>query len=234
MGIFDAFSSSSGKDAAIASNKSRIAGLRTGEDRAFGFMDEGLSAAKPQYEKAINLFDQYTQQGTAANQAYGDAVGLNGQEGYDRAVTNFRTNPGYDFAVDQATEAAKRNASSLGMLGSGNTMIGIADRAQGMADQQFQQYLDNLFRSSGQGQSAATTQAGYMTGLGDLEYGHNASKAGLAHGTETAVGNSNSQLYADINAAKQAANGNIWNAIMGVGDLAAKFYGAYKTPTKSA
>ena len=111
------------------------------------------------------MFDQYTQQGTAANQAYGDAVGLNGQEGYDRAVTNFRTNPGYDFAVDQATEAAKRNASSLGMLGSGNTMIGIADRAQGMADQQFQQYLDNLFRSSGQGQSAATTQAGYMTAV---------------------------------------------------------------------
>jgi len=234
MGLFDAFSSSSGKDAAIAANKSRVSGLRTGEDRAFGYMDQGLSAAKPQYEKAIDLFDQYTQTGGQATGAYGDAIGLNGQEGYDRAVTNFRTNPGYDFAVKQATEAAKRNASSLGMLGSGNTMIGIADRAQGMADQQFQQYLDNLYRASGQGLQASTSQAGYTAGLGDLEYGHNAAKAGLAHGTEQAVGNSNSQLYADINAAKQAASGNVWNAIMGVGDLAAKFYGSYKTPTKAA
>ena len=38
-------------------------------------------------------------------------------------------------------------------------------QAQGMADQQFQQYLDNLFRSSGQGQSAATTQAVSYTHL---------------------------------------------------------------------
>ena len=140
-------------------------------------------------------------------------------------MTNFRTNPGYDFAVNQATEAAKRNASSLGMLGSGNTMIGIADRAQGMADQQFQQYLDNLYRASGQGLQASTSQAGYTAGLGDLEYGHNAAKAGLAHGTEQAVGNSNSQLYADINAAKKTADANIWGAIMGVGNLASKFMG---------
>lgn len=225
MSLLSVFSSSDGKKAARRANDARITGLRTGEDRAFGYMDQGAAAARPQYEKAIGLFDQYTQQGGAANQAYGDAIGLGGQEGYDRTLESFRTGPGYQFSVDQATEAAKRNASSLGMLGSGNTMMAIADRSQGLADQQWNTYLDNLFRASGQGQQAATTQAGLIAGLGDFEYGDAASRAALAHGTETSVGQSNAQRHADEYAAKQAAGANIWNSILGVGNLAAKFMG---------
>ncbi len=225
MGLFDAFSSGSAKRAAASANKARISGLRTGEDRAMGYMDQGLNAARPQYDKAISLYDDYVNQGGAANKAYGDAIGLGGQDGYDRTVDSFRTGPGYQFAVDQATEAAKRNASSLGMLGSGNTMMAIADRSQGLADQQWRSYLDDLFRASGQGLQATSQQAGLVTGLGDLEYGHGAAKAGLAHGTETAVGQSNAQHYADRAAANQAASANLWNAVMGVGNLAAKFMG---------
>lgn len=230
MALFDAFSSSSGKRAAAAADQARVSGLRSGEKRAFGYMDEGLTAARPQYDRAINLFDQYTQQGGAATGAYGDAIGLGGQEGHDRAVESFRAGPGYNFAVDQANEAIKRNAAATGMLGSGNTLIGISDRTRNMADQEYQRYLDNLFRASGQGLTATGQQAGLITGLGDLEYGHNAAKAGLAHGTETQVGASAAQRIADTQAAKQAASGNIWGAILGVGDLAARFYGASKTP----
>lgn len=225
MGVFDVFSSSSGKRAAAAADQARVSGLRSGEKRAFGYMDEGLTAARPQYDRAINLFDQYTQNGGAATGAYGDAIGLGGQDGYDRATEAFRTGPGYEFAVKQATEAAKRNASSLGMLGSGNTMMAISDRAQGLADQEYQRYLDNLFRASGQGLTATGQQAGLITGLGDLEYGHNAAKAGLAHGTETQVGASAAQRIADTQAAKQSASANVWNAILNVGNLAARFAG---------
>lgn len=190
-----------------------------------GYLDQGVAGARPQYERAIGLFDQYAQQGGQAAGAYGDAIGLNGPEGNDRAVAAFRAGPGYNFAVDQANEAVKRNAAATGMLGSGNTLIGISDRTRNMADQEYQRYLDNLFRASGQGQSAATTQAGLITGLGDFEYGDAAARAGLAHGTETAVGAANAQKAADIYQAKQAASGNIWNAILGVGNMAAKFMG---------
>lgn len=225
MGLLDVFSGASAKRQARAANNARISGLRTGEDRAMGYMDKGYNAAVPQYDRAISLYDDYVNQGGAANKAYGDAIGLGGQDGYDRTVDGFRTGPGYQFAVDQATEAAKRNASSLSMLGSGNTMMAIADRSQNLADQEFQRYLDNLFRASGQGLQATSQQAGLVTGLGDLEYGHNAAKASLAHGTETAVGQSQSQYHADRAAANQQAGANIWNSIMGVGNLAAKFYG---------
>src|SRR5690606_32342298 len=94
-----------------------------------------------------------------------------------------------------------------------------------------QRYLDNLFRAGGQGLQATGQQAGLITGLGDLNYGHNAAKAGLAHGTETAVGQSNAQHYADRAAANQAASANLWNAIMNVGNLASSFYGASGTQT---
>jgi hypothetical protein len=225
MGLFDVFSSSDGKAAAKAANKATVTGLRTGEDRAMSYLDHGVAGARPLYERAIGLFDQYAQQGGQATGAYGDAIGLNGADGYDRATEAFRTGPGYQFAVDQANEAVKRNAAATGMLGSGNTLIGISDRTRGMADQEYQRYLDNLFRASGQGQTAASQQAGLITGLGDFEYGDAAARAGLAHGTETSVGAANAQKAADIYQAKQAAGGNIWNAILGVGNMAAKFMG---------
>jgi hypothetical protein len=229
MSLFDGIFSA--KDGTRAANKSAAAqtnAANAARAGAYGYMDKGVAAATPQYEKAIGLFDEYTQQGGQAAGAYGDAIGLNGQEGYDRATDAFRTGPGYNFAVDQANEAVKRNAAATGMLGSGNTLIGISDRTRGMADQEYQRYLDNLFRASGQGQSAATTQAGLITGLGDFLYGDNAARAALEHGTETSLGQIQAQKYADIAAAKQQASGNIWGAILGVGDLAARFYGGSK------
>lgn len=230
MGVFDIFSSSSGKRAAAAADQARVSGLRAGEERATGYLNDGLNSATSQYNKASDLFNQWYNTGQSANAMYGNALGLNGADGNAAAVSAFQTSPGYQFSVDQATEAAKRNASSLGMLGSGNTMMAISDRSQNLANQEYQNWLNNLNTASSSGQSAAGSQAGIQTGLGDLQYGNSAALASLAHGTETQVGASAAQRIADTQAAKQAASGNIWGAILGVGDLAARFYGASKTP----
>ena len=219
------FSASDGKDAAVNSHVARQAAARYGEKRAFGLMDSGLSKARPQYDKAIALFDDYTRTGGAAAGAYGDAIGLAGEEGYGRATDAFRTAPGYEFAVNQGLDAIDRRAAARGMLGSGNTNTDTIRFAQGMADQEWQAYLDNLFRASGQGLTAAGGQAGLISGLGDRLYGHGMTKAQLAHGTETNIGQSKAQMWGDINQAKQQAGANTWNAILGVGELAAKFIG---------
>jgi len=233
MGLFDGiFSSSDGKKAATQANNARISGLRTGEDRAFGYMDQGIAAAKPQYEKALNAFDQWYDAGSSANQMYANALGLNGAVGNAAATSAFQTSPGYQFQVDQATEAAKRNAASMGMLGSGNTMIGIADRTQNIANQEYNNWLGNLNTASQSGQNAAGSQAGYVSALGDFEYGDAAARAALAHGTETSVGQSNAQKATDIAAAKQAASSNIWNSILGLANLGGSYYGSL-APTKT-
>jgi hypothetical protein len=76
--------------------------------------------------------------------AYRDAMGLNGPEGVARAQARFTTGPGYQFAVDEATKAAANRAASLGIAGGGNTLAEISRRAQGLAGQEYGDYLTRL------------------------------------------------------------------------------------------
>lgn len=226
MGLFDIFSSSDGKRAAVAADKARVRGLRTGEERASGLLDSGLSTATDYYTNAGKLYDTWASTGRDANAMFGNALGLGGQEGYDAATSAFRTTPGYEFAVESGLDAIDRRAASRGMLGSGNTNLDTIRFSQGLADQQWQNWLNNLNTASGSGLTATTNQAGIQTGLGDLNFNTGATKANLAYQTETGVGNSNAQMQADIQAAKNAANANIWGAILGVGNLASSFLGS--------
>lgn len=226
MGLFDIFSSSDGKRAAVAADKARVRGLRTGEERASGLLDSGLSTATDYYTNAGKLYDTWASTGRDANAMFGNALGLGGQEGYDAATSAFRTTPGYQFAVESGLDAIDRRAASRGMLGSGNTNLDTIRFSQGLADQQWQNWLNNLNTASGSGLTATTNQAGIQTGLGDLNFNTGATKANLAYQTETGVGNSNAQMQADIQAAKNAANANIWGAILGVGNLASSFFGS--------
>lgn len=229
MGLLDTllggFNPKKNEAAAERANQARQTGLRTGEDRAFGEFDTGLTGAKGEYDKALGLYSDYLKTGAGASSAYSDALGLNGPEGNARSVAAFRTAPGYGFAVDEANNAVMRNASQLGMLGSGNTMDAIRARTQGMADQQYQTYLDNLFRLSGQGLTATDKSAGIITGYGDKVYGTGMAKGAMAHDTETGIGQSESQMEADKVAARNTATKNMWEAILGVGKMAATVAG---------
>jgi len=225
ISIFDVFSSSGGKKAAEAANTARVGGLNRGFDKAAGFLDQGLGDARTTYERAASPFAGFIESGNQANAAYGDAIGLNGPEGNDRAVEAFRAGPGYNFQVDQANEAIKRNAAATGMLGSGNTLIGISDRTRSMADTEYQGYLDNLFRGTGQGLQAASGQAGVLGQLAGAELGTGQNKANFGWQQETGIGQSQAQLAQDRHAAEQGASANIWNSVFNVGRLAAGFMG---------
>jgi hypothetical protein len=80
----------------------------------------------------------------AGSTLYQDALGINGPEGVARAKAAFTTGPGYDFQVNEATDAAARNAAKLGLAGSGNALDAIRSRAQGIAGQEYGSYLDRL------------------------------------------------------------------------------------------
>jgi hypothetical protein len=88
----------------------------------------------------------YDWQGRTAQSrgAYTDSLGMNGGEGYSRAMQNFRTGPGYNFMVDQATDAVARKASAMGMGASGNTMAAINDRASNLANMEFGNHQNRL------------------------------------------------------------------------------------------
>lgn len=121
--------------------------IDTGENKSTGAINAGIAGYQPYVDAGKNALGMYT-----------DALGLNGAEGNAAATSAFHTSPGYDFAVDQGTQAALRGASAAGMLNSGNTLTALTDYGQGKADQEYSSWLDRLNGVSTQGQSAVAGQ----------------------------------------------------------------------------
>lgn len=131
-------------------------------------LSSGYSTALDANMRERKLYDPYAKTGLNALGMYADASGVNGQEGHDRAVENFRAGPGYEWQVDQATDAVARKASALGALGSGNTMAAVTDRASHLADQEYDDYLGRLNGLGQMGFAATQAQGQTLSDRADL------------------------------------------------------------------
>lgn len=76
--------------------------------------------------------------------------------GYDR----FRESAGYRNVLDTAMRGLSGSAGSRGMLRSGSTLKALQDRAAGIGDQYFTNYLGQLSGLAGQGLNAGQLVAG--------------------------------------------------------------------------
>jgi hypothetical protein len=206
-------------------------------DKSLSALGSGFDAARGSYGDAIQLYEPYRTTGLAALGNYADATGVNGQGGYDKATASFRASPGYQYTVDQASDQVARKASALGVLGSGNTMAAITDRAGHLADQEYGSYLDRLSGLSTLGYNATGAQAGLTKGLGDLSAtqgtqtaglytGLGTSLAGLDMGRASGIAGSNVSLTAPMannemqaGAASDAAKTANENLLLGLGGL---------------
>jgi len=109
MGIFDIFSTKPAEEAAAA----RKRGLTQGFGEASKYLTQGADKAAGYYGQAGAGYDPAIERITRGYDAYSDAAGVNGPGGYDRARSNFQTGPGYQFAMDQGLEAAKRASGGV-------------------------------------------------------------------------------------------------------------------------
>ncbi len=257
MGLFDAFSAS-------GSNKELKKGFnyQTGQNQlAQGALTSNYGNAINTQNQALPVAQNYLQSGadTAAgyqNQAlapwqnlsaignqglqqYGDLVGLNGAD-MSSALAKI---PGYQFAVDQATQGIDRNRAAQGMLASGNTDIDLANQINGIASQNYFNYahlldpyfglaqnaasgqqgaynnLSNIYNSLGQNQANLTTNT--ANNVSGLQSDLGAKQAGI-YSNQGQVGNS---YYTNRANADQQANANLWSAILGLGGAAASGIG---------
>jgi len=82
---------------------------------------------------------------------------------YDRGYTGaeveskISSTPGYKFQMDQGTKAIERQGAASGMLGSGGTLTALTKYGQGLAQNFYGIYMDNLQRITQDG-SGATMQ----------------------------------------------------------------------------
>jgi hypothetical protein len=124
-----------------------------------------------------------------------------------------RQTPGYQFMQDEGRRAIENSFASRGKLLSGSAMTALQDRSMGVADQSYQQSVNNNFNLANLGMGAAARMQ-----IAGNSYANGASNALMNAGNAQANGYMN-----QANAWNQGAQG-VGNALMGgVG-----MYGGYK------
>jgi hypothetical protein len=201
--------------------------LKKGKKGGLRVLNEAQDQYTPEYRQAAAGFQPYTQNGTQLNSLYTDALGGNGQAGYDNAINAFHTAPGYQFLQQQGEQSALRNNAALGGIASGNTLTDLAKFNTGLADQSYQQWMDNLYRGAGQGLQGAAGQANALMGLGSQFADTGAQKAGIHTGAAGALATNDYNLGLGLQnqtAADQASQLSLLQSILGAGT---KVAGAY-------
>lgn len=219
MGLFDLFSNDTAEQAAAQRN----AGLQQGYDQLSSAYGQGRDALTSGYGQAGDLYKNLLTTYAPGVQAYGDATGANGADGYARAKTNFQTDPGYGFQMDQGLQALQRTHAAAGNLNSGNADADTLKYATGLADQSYGNYVSRLLPYFSGQQTATSGAANVDTGLaGNV----NASFMGQGGAANTnATGQGASTAAATMNNYNVGANqlGALTSLAKGAGNLFGMF-----------
>jgi hypothetical protein len=140
MGIFDAPDFGPSMDTLNKSGRKIGRATR----RGLGDIRSGVDEAQPYLEENAQNWRDIQGQQQGGYDMYQNSLGLNGQAGYDAALGAFQQGPGYQFALDQANQNVLRNSAALGGVASGNTLMGLSDRAQQLQNLEFGNWQNRL------------------------------------------------------------------------------------------
>lgn len=190
-----------------------------GAQNAINALQPAYATAKKEYD--TNYYDPYTQSGGAANTMYSNALGLNGPTGNQTAVNAYQTSPGYNFQLQQGTQALDRSAAGSGLFGSGNAAAALTQYGQGLANQDYGNWLSRLSSLGQQGLTAAAGQTGRQGALAGIDTGLGNAIAGIDTSTANNVANSYTNAAAAQAANRAAGTSNLISGLLGGAKLAA-------------
>lgn len=161
----------------------------------------------------------------AAKQA---AAAANRQQA-DQAFNRFRTSTGYDWRLQQGMNALNSGYAGAGTLKSGAAIKGAVDYGQGMASQEFGNYLNALGNQQSLGMQAGAASAGVGTNAANtlgsiyLQNGSNQANAALVKASAVGQGlNSLANIGGSILGQSQGYGGGginpsaLWNVNNGI------------------
>lgn len=106
------------------------------------------------------------------------------QQQYQNAFDNYRNSTGYQFRLNQGLNAINSGYAGAGSIKSGAAMKAINDYGQGMASQEFGNYLAALGNQQALGFGAASAQAGvgqnYANAMGNIAMNNAGNQANAA------------------------------------------------------
>ena len=175
---------------AADSNRGLLSDLKT---ENMGYIGQGLSAGTGYLNQAQDLYKPLSDLGTKGANLYADALGVNGSAGNANAQGAFQAGPGYQFAMDQGQQALERSAAARGSLQSGQTGIDTMKFGQGLANQEYGNWLSNLSGYNNLALSGAQGQAGTLGALAGLSTNAAGQRVGVATDINNGLMGANNQ-----------------------------------------
>lgn len=156
--------------------------------------------------------------GNSAMNTLGSTLGTNGQPAN---YSSFYNMPGYQWAVNQGTQAIDRQAAAMGSAYTPNTMDAVGQYVTGTAMQDYNTYINQLLQTGGLGQQAAGAlsagQMGVAKGLTGAQLSTAQNIAGMDAGKGTAGANALTDQMGSL--LGSGAFGTLGNYITGAGGL---------------
>ncbi len=123
----------------------------------------------------------------------------------------FQTDPGYEFARDEALRATDRSVGTGGFQNSGNILTALEDRASGLAQQQYGNYVNRLAPFLQYAQGTAGQLGSAYAGQGTALNANDLSQAQLGYGTQAGIGSAQAGGILGEAQAEQNARGGVLN-----------------------
>lgn len=139
-------------------------------------------------QNSANL-NPWIQTGQGADYTLASLYGLNGQK---PNYSSFYNSPDYNFAFQQGNQATTNLLAAKGNLLSGGGLAALTKFGQGLASQQYQNYVGRLMGISGQGEQAAASLAQdsnqASNGMANSLYGQGTANASGLMGIANSLG----------------------------------------------
>src|SRR5271166_5128232 len=204
MGFLDNLLAPFGTGAQQSAAAAQQAAIQQGMAQGSAALNQGTQDIQNTYASGLQPLQQTygtAQQGTGA---LASLLGFGGDP--SAVLKSLQNTPGYQFTLGQGTSNVDRNAAATGSLNSGNTDKAVADYTTGLANNTYQNAVNNLQPYLGlQGQTAGNI--GSLSGQEAGQLSQNQQQlASLLYGGN--VGQGNAQAQADL--APLQAGANMW------------------------
>jgi len=132
-----------------------------------GAATAGIGQANTTLGNVNKIWQPQQTLGANADTALSSALGIGGGPAN---YSNFLNMPGYQFAVEQGTRTAQREAAAMGNAGNSGTAIAIGNQITGTAMQDYNNYINQLYQGAGLGSTAnQNLQSANLQTAGNIE-----------------------------------------------------------------
>lgn len=113
----------------------------------------------------LKALDPFVSAGQQATSQLSALLGNSGADAQTSAISALQNSPGFQFTLQQGTQALQNSAAAKGLLNSGAAAKELTSYAQGQAESLINQQAQNLLSVGQLGETAATTKAGIASSV---------------------------------------------------------------------